>query len=228
MNLEFLHDWENDGEIICSRYSGKILKEGLDSAKSLGERAVQKDFLFYERLFENIELSPPYSFLDVGCGKADLLEFLNKVGPNPTTQQYLGIDIVPEFIQFSRKAYPTYEFQLANFISEQFAPAKKFDIVLALGVLISRVRHYRNYVQTFVEKMIQYSSRAVLFNLITEVDPESTNYMRASEIGHSTYLPLEELEHILASLQCARYRILQERIFPDATDTFVQIFPISH
>ena len=224
MNSEFLCNWGDDARVISSRYLEKISGEGLNSAKSLGQRTNQKDFLFHEHLFQTIELSLPSSFLDIGCGKADLLAFLNQAHPNCTIQRYLGIDIVPEFLQFSRKAYPTFEFQLANFISEQFTPDQRFDIVLALGVLVSRVRHYQDYIQAFVEKMIRFSSRAVLFNLITEIDPESSNYRRHSEIGRSTYLPLNELERILASLKCSRYQISQERLFPDATDTFVQIF----
>ncbi|MCG8364158.1 MAG: class I SAM-dependent methyltransferase [Pseudanabaenales cyanobacterium] len=224
MNSEFLRNWEDDARVISSRYLEKIAAAGLDSAKSLGQRSDQKDFLFHEHLFQTIELSLPCSFLDIGCGKTDLLAFLNEAHPICTIQRYLGIDIVPEFLQCARKAYPTFEFQLANFISAQFAPDKKFDIVLALGVLVSRVQHYQDYIQAFVEKMLRFSSRAVLFNLITEVDPESSNYIHQAEIGHSTYLPLDELERMLASLQCSRYQISQKRIFPDATDTFVQIF----
>ncbi|WP_404788658.1 class I SAM-dependent methyltransferase [Altericista sp. CCNU0014] len=224
MNSEFLRNWEDDARSISSRYFEKITKEGLGSAKSLGQRTDRKDFLFHEHLFQNIELSLPCSFLDIGCGKADLLKFLNDAYPNCAIQRYLGIDIVPEFIQFSRRAYPAFEFQLSNFISEQFAPDKKFDIVLALGVLVSRVRNYQDYIRAFVEKMTSVSSHAVLFNLITEVDPDSPHYMHSLEIGHSTYLPLEELGCILASLQCSQCQLYQEHLFPDATDTFVQIF----
>ena len=224
MNSEFLRNWEDDARVISSHYLEKIAGAGLDSAKSLGQRTDQKGFVFHEHLFENIELSFPCSFLDVGCGQADLLAFLGEFHPNCIIQRYLGIDIVSEFLQFSQKAYPTFEFQQANFISVQFASDHKFDIVLALGVLVSRVRHYQDYIQAFVEKMIRFSSRVVLFNLITEVDPESPNYIHQAEIGHSTYLPLDELDCMLMSLQCSRYQISQARIFPDATDTFVQIF----
>lgn len=44
-----------------------------------------------------------------------------------------------------------------SLITLQLALENKFNIVLALGVLVSRVQDYTDYIQVFIEKIIRYS-----------------------------------------------------------------------
>ena len=119
--------------------------------------------------------------------------------------------------------YPQYEFKIQNFVSKEFLPEESFEIVVANGVLISRVRNYRDYIEYFVKKMLTCSSRHILFNLIGEVDSNSENYISNREIGRSTTFPKQDIESILKKLDNISYSIAEQQIFPDATDMFIRI-----
>jgi hypothetical protein len=95
-----------------------------------------------------------------------------------------------------------------------------------MGVLVSRVFKYEEYVEYCVKKMIALSGRYVLFNVITEVDHSLGNYKDAHRLGNITYLPKTKLVQILErSTKPARadFQIHEVRIYPDATDAFVRI-----
>src|SRR3990167_11171307 len=52
------------------------------------------------------------SILDVGCGFGDIIPFLAKKAEK---FEYLGIDLVPEFIGEARKKYLEQEFRVGNY-----------------------------------------------------------------------------------------------------------------
>ncbi|MEA5596466.1 class I SAM-dependent methyltransferase [Rivularia sp. UHCC 0363] len=223
MQSNFIKAWQEDGLIISSRYEDKIAADGMDSAKSLGERSNKKDFLFHSKLFQGITLNDNSSILDIGCGKGELLTFLNHHYPEAQIDKYLGLDIVAPFIDFARNHYPHYQFQLQNFASNKFFLDEPFDIVVALGVLVSRVRNYTEYVEYFIDKMLRCSSRQVLFNLISEVDISAENYINYIQVGHSTTFSKQVLESILDKFENITFTIMEEKIFSDATDMFIRI-----
>lgn len=136
---------------------------------------------------------------------------------------YLGIDIVPAFLLAARQNFPSKEFQLNNFIEPSFLCESKFDIVLALGVLVTRVREYDLFVEYFVRKMLNCARKYVLFNIISEIEASSPNYSQPNGVGHSTALNVEKMHSILNSLDCYAWRVEPYNIFPDATDLFVCI-----
>ncbi|MGL5941395.1 MAG: class I SAM-dependent methyltransferase [Waterburya sp.] len=215
--------WSQDGLLIRSRYQQKIASDGLNSAKSLGERTEAKNFLFPSLLFETVSLNSEVSILDIGCGKGELLPFLTKTYPEIKIKRYLGLDLVEEFLDLAQSNYPEYEFQQINFISEQFLPLQSFDLVVALGALVSRVQNYTEFVEYFIKKMIQLSSGQVLFNLISQVDLASANYANYQQLGHSTFFQKTDLKSILDKIENINYRFVEKQIFPDAIDLFVQL-----
>jgi len=224
MKSNLIEAWSQDGLIICSRYQNKITEDGINSAKSLGERNSKKDFQFYSKLFDGIPIRRTVSILDIGCGKGELLPFLKNSYPEVKINRYLGLDLVQEFLDVAQCNYPEYEFIRENFIGDCFRPKQPFTIVVALGVLVSRVRNYQEFVEYFIEKMVRCSSGHILFNLISEVDFSSLNYLNYEQVGHSTFFSRKALESILDKIENISYRIVEERIFPDATDMFVHIF----
>ena len=95
-----------------------------------------------------------------------------------------------------------------------------------MGVLVSRVISYERYVEHCIAKMIQLSSKYVLFNVITDVDTSLGNYQKVHRLGQITYLPKPRLTEILnrvTSHARADFVIHELQIYPDATDAFVQI-----
>jgi ubiquinone/menaquinone biosynthesis C-methylase UbiE len=218
---KLIEAWSQDGLIIASRYQKKISEDSMASARSLGERSSKKDFRFYSKLFDGVSVPRTVSILDIGCGKAELLLFLKNSYPEVKIDRYLGLDLVEEFLDVAQCNYPEYEFQLQNFISAQFLLQQAFTIVVAQGVLVSRVRNYTDFVEHFIRKMVRFSSSHVLFNLISEIDFSSQNYLNYEQVGHSTSFSRKALESIIHKSENTSYRIVEERIFPDATDMFV-------
>jgi SAM-dependent methyltransferase len=79
------------------------------------------------------------TILDVGCGTGELLRFYTPA------KQYLGVDLVPEFIEAARKRFPQATFRYANVLTETVGTFDTCVLVGALGltplplVLLSRV-----------------------------------------------------------------------------------------
>ena len=71
-----------------------------------------------------IRAKPGDSILDIGCGTAEILDFL------PSNIQYTGCDISTEYIEAARKRFPN-----ATFYTGALPQGGSFDIVLALCVL---------------------------------------------------------------------------------------------
>jgi len=216
--------WEISG-LLVARYYARLLRQHGHSPQALAERASDKDLEFYEHLFYGVDLSRSISVLDVGCGMGDLIDFIQSHKLAITS--YLGIDLVQAFVDICRSEYlPPCRFEQVNFVSSSFAPCEQFDLVVNMGVLVSRVIGYERYVGYCIQKMLALSAKHVLFNVIIDVDHSSGNYHSTNRIGHITYLPKYRLERILAQATrdiAAEYYIHEVCIYPDATDAFVRI-----
>ena len=100
---------------IIKNYQTLLKNYGMDS------RAVQyRDKESHWIRFKMLASVSPYmsSVLDIGCGFADFYHFLRSRGFNG---QYLGIDIVPEFVSLAKesiKGCPNAEVRLLDINSE--------------------------------------------------------------------------------------------------------------
>lgn len=84
--------------------------------------------LFVER---DLKPSKALNMLDIGCGTAEVLEFL------PLTINYVGFDISPEYIKAARTKFSS---RNAIFYNNKFTPDEisnnmKFDLVYCSGLL---------------------------------------------------------------------------------------------
>ena len=213
--------WLRDGKIIASNYRDKIKLEGIASAKSYGERSEGRNWIFFDSLFEGISLPQKITCLDIGCGKAELIDYLQNNYRDRILSSYFGLDLVSEYLEIASLKYPNYQFLNCNFLEGNFTLEKQFDLVIALGVLVTRVRYYPEYIAYFIEKMTDRSQKYVLFNLIGEVARNSSNYFNSDLVGHSTVFPVEQLRSILSKFNNFSYFIKQRQIFDDAIDLFV-------
>lgn len=212
--------WEEDAKNITKYYTNKIAGKG-ESIESLAYRDKKYVKMFFDELFSGIEIKNQSTFLDIGCGMGFLIKYAEE--QKIEIKDYLGIDLVKEFIDYSKIKYPDYNFVVGNFISHKFSLNKKYDYVLALGVLVSRVSDYETYLLKFVKKMIIFTKGYVLFNLIVEIDEDSTNYSNRDEIGGITCIRKEKLKEILDFIPNISYKIIEKRLFEDAIDAFIQI-----
>jgi hypothetical protein len=223
--------WDISGMLV-TRYYERLLRQHGRTPQALAERADDKDLEFYQHLFHGVDLPNQLSVLDIGCGMGDLIDFLQL--HKAAIRSYLGIDLVGPFIDLCRLEYlPPCEFRQANFISRSFAPAERFNLVVNMGVLVSRVVSYEAYVEHCIAKMIALSNKYVLFNVITSVDTSLGNYQNAHRLGEITCLPklrlLEMLNRVTSRPSLRRdstradFEIHELQIYPDATDAFVRI-----
>jgi SAM-dependent methyltransferase len=219
-----IKSWELSGIIVARYYRSLLLQYGV-SPHALAERSDLKEQQFYFQLFDNIELPASLSVLDIGCGMGNLIEFLNERGPQ--THAYLGIDLVKQFIEVCQRRYQApYQFLRTNFVSDSLFPEHRFDLVVSMGVMVSRVFQYERYIEYCIRKMIALSSKYVLFNVITELDESLGNYEGQGRVGHVTYIPKHRLMQILGTATRdfnVRYTIKELKIYPDAVDAFVRI-----
>lgn len=77
-----------------------------------------------------LKVKSGYNVLDVGCGPADILEFLPEVN-------YCGIDISPQYIAAARRRYGDKARFVVRAVTDKasFDDLGKFDLVMAIGVI---------------------------------------------------------------------------------------------
>lgn len=209
------------------RYEQKVREKGI-TEDILRERRALQDKKFYDILFEGLKFDGPVSVFNIGCGMGGIIDYLP--GRGIAISEYLGIDLVAEFIdscQYKYKyKYPHFEFLRGNFIMEKFQPKKKYDLVVCLGMLVTRTRDYEEYIEYMAGKMADLSQGYVLFNIMTDISPGSKNYPHKNEVGGTTFINEKNLIKILDRIKSRTpmdYAIRKESIYPDATDAFIRI-----
>jgi len=222
-NDELIQIWLEDGYAIRDGYQKNIQAEGIDSSKSIGERANARDLSFFEGLTNGLRFNDSVSVLDIGCGKGEFISFFSKRFPNTRLEPYIGIDIVPQFLDLAQRQYSGFEFKRDNFLRPDFGRGEKFELVIALGVLVTRVRCYDEYLEFFINRMVGFSSKYVAFNVVTDVLPDSPNYEYSDKVGYTTAISIDRIETILSRIGDIDFKINSQKIFFDATDSFVQI-----
>lgn len=101
------------------------------------------------------------SVLDVGCGFGEMAKFLSKRYKNVA---YTGVDIVPEFIDEAKKAYPEQRFLVCDYFKNPLN--EKFDVVMASGVLNSNVGDNMNWRKRNIKIMFEKTKKVFAFNML--------------------------------------------------------------
>jgi len=101
------------------------------------------------------------SLLDVGCGFADLGDWLAGQGRDV---RYCGLDLSPDLVAEARRLHP----EMALLCGEVFAltPGPAFDWVLLSGALNWPMRDGFDYVRRVVRHMFSLCRKGVAFNLL--------------------------------------------------------------
>ena len=129
------------------------------------------------------------SVLDVGCGFGEMGKFLSKRYNNV---DYLGVDILPEFIEEASKLHPDLEFEVRDFIKNPIN--KKFDIVLASGTWNSNLgEENMAFRKQAINAMWEHTKKICVFNMLgSHPQPET-------KVGSNVWYAdsLEVLDHCL-------------------------------
>ena len=113
---------------------------------------------------------PTQSILDVGCGRADLYEFLRAIYTNNKIN-YIGIDSNANILQIAERKYPILQKRLIN--SDILSYDSEFinyehDWVFASGIFnLQEHSDQIEYTKLVIDKMMQLAKVGIAFNLLT-------------------------------------------------------------
>jgi SAM-dependent methyltransferase len=123
-----------DRASYVKRYEERLHRHGY-SPEALGwGRNGRQEFRF-SILSADILVNPMSSVLDVGCGFADLYEFLRARG---WSGRYVGIDLVPALLDVARARHPKLDLRLADLV--EISPGtERFEYVVASGIFNAKL-----------------------------------------------------------------------------------------
>lgn len=102
----------------------------LPAGYRLFERMVGGEFAWRTYLAKYVKPAPGNKVLDIGCGPADILNYLPAVN-------YTGLDISPEYIRWAKKHFGSRGRFLCGDVGKATLEGEQgtFDLVLAIGVI---------------------------------------------------------------------------------------------
>ena len=157
-----------ESEKIKSRYQKRFRKYGVSPVSLCwkGRGAAHQRF---RQFWAQIDFNNK-SVLDVGCGFGEFGKFLVKRYKNVS---YKGCDIVPEFINEARKNLANLDFEVRDYLKNP--SPRKFDVVIASGILNSNVSDNMAYRKEAISVMFAHTKEVFAFNMLGS-HPAPENY----------------------------------------------------
>ena len=111
------------------------------------------------------------SVLDIGCGLGDLWAFMRSKGDQSS---YLGLDIVPEFVEHANARFN--DNSKAQLLNSLEALPLGYDYALLSGVFNNRVEKNWEFMTKTLKRMYEASNKGIAFNamsiFVDYFDPE--------------------------------------------------------
>jgi len=146
-------------------YHKKFNEHG-ESPKALQWQNYKSSAERYRELVADLDIRGK-SVLDAGCGMGDILPYIYANAPD---FEYLGVDIIEDFIEIARKRYLGHEFRVLDALKEEFG--QKFDIVLSCGILNSNIDNWLEERQQRIQKLYSLANEAFAFNMAGSFQPK--------------------------------------------------------
>ena len=195
-----------------ARHRELFNKYGIDE-RSLGWTKL-KQYARFEQIISRLDIRGA-SILDVGCGFADLYNYLLTTFPD-SDFDYVGIDFVPEFIETAKQKYPNislFNTDLFNFKSE-----KKYKYLINCGCLFNldpdNEEESYEYIDAFIGKNLELceDDGVCIFHFLTD----KVDYRSSTEDFHISP------ERILSiAYSHSRRIVLDNSVFPFEACLFV-------
>jgi SAM-dependent methyltransferase len=109
------------------------------------------------------------SILDVGCGFADLYDFLKDRFINI---KYTGIEITTKVFEIAKKKHPELDLRLLDILND---PIDNFDYVLASGIHTVKTGNNYEFALKMIRKMFDICNTGIATNMIS-AQPKETAY----------------------------------------------------
>ena len=146
------------------RYSKRFKNLGI-SPRSLGWGCKEDQLERFRVIAEQCNLENK-SIMDLGCGFADLFVYLREHDINVN---YIGVDIVPDFINYCNNEFPKLKFYNKN-VMTQFDELPQADVVISLGTLNFRMDNDLNfeYSKFFIKKAYKLTKEILIVDFLSE------------------------------------------------------------
>ncbi len=154
------------------RYSNRYKKMGV-SPRSLGWGCKEDQLERFRVIEEQCNLEGK-TIMDVGCGFSDLLTYLNERKINVN---YIGVDIVPEFISYSKKQFPKHQFFNLNIMTRS-KELPKAEVLISLGVINFKLDFIPNfeYSKLYITKAFELTKKILIVDFLSKY--RSLNYQK--------------------------------------------------
>lgn len=150
------------------RYSNRFEKKGV-SPSSLGWGSKNDQLERFKVITKECNLDGK-TIMDIGCGFADFFSYLNSIN---IKINYIGVDIVPHFVNYCKKKYSKQDFYCKN-IMLNFDQLPSADIVVALGILNYNFDEVSNfeYSKLFIEKIFNIAREKIIVDFLSKYRTE--------------------------------------------------------
>jgi SAM-dependent methyltransferase len=155
---------KDDIGTYIDRYESRLKRYG-HSPRTLGWGKQGRQEIRFGILAEEVLKQPESSVLDVGCGFADLYDFLTTRGWNGP---YYGIDIVPGLIEVARRLHPDLDIHVCDITSDA-CPQDKFDYIICSGVFNAKLSRSCNkdHIRKALHRMFNLIRKCVCIDFMS-------------------------------------------------------------
>ena len=151
---------EDDKKAYIERYKARFEQYGYDP-RTLGWFKGRQKLRFY--ILTSISNTDNCSILDLGCGFADLYDYLVESGWHG---KYTGYDIVPKLIEVAKERHPELDLQVRDILTDPFT--ENFDYVFASGVFNARIsENNESYLGDMLAKMVEVANIGVAVDFMS-------------------------------------------------------------
>ena len=210
-----------DSRAAVERYRARFAQFAR-SPQTLGWRPQTQEVRF-AAFVAGFSIVTPESVLDIGCGFGDLLAFLRARG---WAGDYLGVDIVPEFISEAQTHFAAdsrAEFQCLDFMENPGALIR--DAAFASGLLNhKRGDAHEAYMQRFIGAVAKSSRRYAAIDFISDTSDRRRDDLFYHKPGDVLQIGLKHTKRAELDHSYMPYEFMLKLWFPDTVPPDFPVF----